>query len=241
VLVTVPPPSVVVFLSCQRSRSGGEWNPREGGGKDTSIRLNWIGSADFWPTHKPTTFPSLLLKDGIDLSTPAGRLIANVLASVAAYETEVKVERIAAGKAAKTARIEAIITSYQAARTDPPARLGGTVGRTGRMVRPLRRRCHSTRRQNRSLARSSSPRRDMALPSRMGDPGASVPRPARCGRPDGKDLALFSLTAMTSPGNPPDYLVPRNEWAYLLTGVQTVLSIFLTVLMGFVAGNRIRR
>jgi hypothetical protein len=55
------------------------------------------------------------------------------------------------------------------------------------------------------------------------------------------DLALFSLTSMTAPGNPPDYLVPRNEWAYLLSGVQTVLSIFLTGLMGFVAGNRIRR
>ncbi len=55
------------------------------------------------------------------------------------------------------------------------------------------------------------------------------------------DLALFSLAAMTSPGNPPDYLVPRNELAYLLSGVQTLLSIFLTGLMGFVVGNRIRR
>lgn len=39
------------------------------------------------------------IKDGIDLSTPAGRLIANVLASVAAYETEVRAERILAGQA----------------------------------------------------------------------------------------------------------------------------------------------
>ena len=39
------------------------------------------------------------LKDGIDLSTPAGRLIANVLASVAVYETEVRSERITAGQA----------------------------------------------------------------------------------------------------------------------------------------------
>jgi DNA invertase Pin-like site-specific DNA recombinase len=39
------------------------------------------------------------IKDGIDLSTPAGRLIANVLASVAAYETEVRSERIVAGQA----------------------------------------------------------------------------------------------------------------------------------------------
>ena len=37
------------------------------------------------------------LKDGLDLSTPAGRLMANVLASVAQYETEVRGERIAAG------------------------------------------------------------------------------------------------------------------------------------------------
>ena len=38
------------------------------------------------------------LKDGLDLSTPAGRLMANVLASVAAYETEVRAERIKAGQ-----------------------------------------------------------------------------------------------------------------------------------------------
>jgi DNA invertase Pin-like site-specific DNA recombinase len=39
------------------------------------------------------------LKDSVDLSTPAGRLIANVLASVAQYETEVRGERVAAGQA----------------------------------------------------------------------------------------------------------------------------------------------
>ncbi len=44
------------------------------------------------------------LKDGIDLSTPAGRLIANVLASVAAYENEVKSERVVAGMAAAKAK-----------------------------------------------------------------------------------------------------------------------------------------
>lgn len=64
---------------------------------------------------------------------------------------------------------------------------------------------------------------------------------ARAPTYDPADLALFSLTAMTSPGNPPEYLVPRNEWGYLLSGVQTALGIFLTGLMGFVAGNRIRR
>jgi DNA invertase Pin-like site-specific DNA recombinase len=40
------------------------------------------------------------LKDGLDLSTPAGRLMANVLASVAAYETEIRAERVVAGQAA---------------------------------------------------------------------------------------------------------------------------------------------
>ncbi len=43
------------------------------------------------------------LKDGLDLGTPAGRLMAHVLASVAAYETEVRAERIYAGQAAARA------------------------------------------------------------------------------------------------------------------------------------------
>lgn len=43
------------------------------------------------------------LRDGLDLSTPAGRLMANVLASVAQYETEVRAERILAGQAAARA------------------------------------------------------------------------------------------------------------------------------------------
>jgi DNA invertase Pin-like site-specific DNA recombinase len=37
------------------------------------------------------------LKDGLDLSTPAGRLMGHVLASVAEYETEVRAERVLAG------------------------------------------------------------------------------------------------------------------------------------------------
>ena len=44
------------------------------------------------------------LKDGIDLSTAAGRLIANVLASVAAYETEIRGERVKAGQDAAKRR-----------------------------------------------------------------------------------------------------------------------------------------
>src|SRR5262245_9955156 len=39
------------------------------------------------------------LRDGLDLATPAGRLMANVLASVAQYETEVRGERVQAGQA----------------------------------------------------------------------------------------------------------------------------------------------
>jgi len=40
------------------------------------------------------------LRDGLDLSTAAGRLMAHVLASVAQYETEIRAERILAGQAA---------------------------------------------------------------------------------------------------------------------------------------------
>lgn len=38
------------------------------------------------------------MKEGLDLATPAGRLMANVLASVAQYETEVRGERVKAGQ-----------------------------------------------------------------------------------------------------------------------------------------------
>lgn len=37
------------------------------------------------------------LRDGVDLSTPAGRLTCNILASIAAFETEVRGERARAG------------------------------------------------------------------------------------------------------------------------------------------------
>lgn len=39
------------------------------------------------------------LRDSLDLSTAAGRLMANVLASVASYETEIRAERVQAGQA----------------------------------------------------------------------------------------------------------------------------------------------
>ena len=44
------------------------------------------------------------IKDSLDLSTPAGRLMANVLASVAAYEVEVRGERVRAGQAVARAK-----------------------------------------------------------------------------------------------------------------------------------------
>ena len=43
------------------------------------------------------------VKDNLDLSTPAGRLMANVLASMAVYENEVRSERIVAGQSAARA------------------------------------------------------------------------------------------------------------------------------------------
>ena len=43
------------------------------------------------------------VKDGLDLSTAAGRLMAHVLASVAQFENEVRSERIVAGQAAARA------------------------------------------------------------------------------------------------------------------------------------------
>ncbi len=39
------------------------------------------------------------MREGIDLTTPAGKLMANVIASVAQYETEVRAERVRAGQA----------------------------------------------------------------------------------------------------------------------------------------------
>ena len=44
------------------------------------------------------------LKDSLDLSTPAGRLNANIIGAVAAYETEIRAERIKAGQQAAMAK-----------------------------------------------------------------------------------------------------------------------------------------
>ncbi|MBL7644651.1 MAG: recombinase family protein [Candidatus Hydrogenedentes bacterium] len=44
------------------------------------------------------------IMDGINLSTAAGRMMANVIASVAQYETEMRGERVAAGQAVAKAK-----------------------------------------------------------------------------------------------------------------------------------------
>jgi len=44
------------------------------------------------------------IRDSFDLATPSGRLMAHILASVAAYETEVRAERVRAGQQAAKAR-----------------------------------------------------------------------------------------------------------------------------------------
>lgn len=44
------------------------------------------------------------LKDGFSLASPAGRLHARILASVAEYETEIRAERVAAGQSAARKR-----------------------------------------------------------------------------------------------------------------------------------------
>ena len=58
---------------------------------------------------------------------------------------------------------------------------------------------------------------------------------------DTLDLAVFSLLAMTTSGSPAVGLLPRTEAVHLLTGLEALCGIFLTGLLGFVVGNRIRR
>lgn len=55
------------------------------------------------------------------------------------------------------------------------------------------------------------------------------------------DLMVFSLLAMTTSGSPAVGLEPRSVSVHLLTGIQALFGIFLTGLLGFVLGNRIRR
>ena len=55
------------------------------------------------------------------------------------------------------------------------------------------------------------------------------------------DLATFSLLTMAQLDTAQSGLEPRNKFVYLLRGVEVLATIFLTGLVGFVVGNRIRR
>ena len=55
------------------------------------------------------------------------------------------------------------------------------------------------------------------------------------------DLAVFSMEAMTNTQASSADLRPSDTLSLFLTGAQTLVSIFLTGLLGFIAGNRIRR
>jgi uncharacterized protein YjbI with pentapeptide repeats len=55
------------------------------------------------------------------------------------------------------------------------------------------------------------------------------------------DLAVFSLGAMTTSGAESSALVAASPYVKLLSGIQALTGIFLTGLLGFVAGHRIRR
>jgi len=53
------------------------------------------------------------------------------------------------------------------------------------------------------------------------------------------DLVIFNLGALTTMD--PKGLEPRAWWVQVLAGLEAVLGIALTGLLGFVLGNRIRR
>ena len=55
------------------------------------------------------------------------------------------------------------------------------------------------------------------------------------------DLSIFSLLAMTTSGSPVVGLEPRDEIVHFLTGIQALIGIALTGLLGFVTGNLVRR
>jgi uncharacterized protein YjbI with pentapeptide repeats len=55
------------------------------------------------------------------------------------------------------------------------------------------------------------------------------------------DLAVFTMFSMITSAQPPVGLLPADEYARLLTGVQALLGTALTGLLGFVLGNGMRR
>ena len=58
---------------------------------------------------------------------------------------------------------------------------------------------------------------------------------------DMTDLAVFSVMDMSTSGSPSVGLQPSSVRVHLLTGIQALLGIALTGLLGFVLGSRIRR
>lgn len=62
---------------------------------------------DFWGARPASHYNKvnlISLREGFDLATAAGRLMACVLASVAQFETEIRGERVRAGQAVARAR-----------------------------------------------------------------------------------------------------------------------------------------
>ena len=55
------------------------------------------------------------------------------------------------------------------------------------------------------------------------------------------DLFMFSLSAMTTSGGSSAGIEPRNDAVRVLAGLQGLIGIALTGLLGFVAGNLVRR
>jgi DNA invertase Pin-like site-specific DNA recombinase len=73
------------------------------------------------------------LKEGIDLSTPAGRMMAGVLASLAQYETEVRGERVVAGIKAKREAAEKAGRPWK----KPSSKKGQHYKLTGAMIKAI--------------------------------------------------------------------------------------------------------
>lgn len=62
------------------------------------------GLCQFFDDLQERKIDLVSLRDGFSLESPAGRLHARILASVAEYETEVRAERVRAGQAAARAK-----------------------------------------------------------------------------------------------------------------------------------------
>ena len=54
-------------------------------------------------------------------------------------------------------------------------------------------------------------------------------------------VMLYSMTAMVAPGERPEGLHSTSDGVHMATLIQSTLGVFLIGLLGFVAGNRIRR